>query len=376
MVARSKKKKPVRVARRVGVYASPINKGFRAVMFYFQTEVSREDAIDQIKAYVKSSDIPKEEQNYILANPDYNILCTYYCAAAAFWVNTDQTASKDSEFWKDALDKRLSELVETGKPLYYEKLESAASTANVVSLSPHQRLQQKIGQTIMQDLEDLEDAWINGEKVSIDVYGLFRKHGLGGSATIPVRKAIEGWLLQYEDAYHKRCEQSVEGYSHLKRSELNRRIKECKAMLEDLDRIKSVAKARRAVKIKKAPSIDKQVSKVKYKKEDTEFKVASIKPVQVIGKKRLFVFNTKYRKLTEYVTEDPKGFIIEGTTIKNFSKHSSRTITLRKPLDVLPLVSSQTTKQFGKVLDGIKAKPSVPTGRLNEDTILLKADSK
>jgi len=376
MVARSKKKKPVRVARRVGVYASPINKGFRAVMFYFQTEVSREDAIDQIKAYIKSSDIPKQEQDYILANPDYNILCTYYCAAAAFWVNTDQTVSKDSEFWKDALDKRLGELVETGKPLYYEKLESAADTANVVSLSPHQRLQQKIGQTIMQDLEDLEDAWINGEKVSIDVYGLFRKHALGGSATIPVRKAIEGWLLQYEDAYYKRCEQSVEGYSHLKRPELNRRIKECKAMLEDLDRIKSVAKARRTVKVKKTPSIDKQVSKVKYKKEDTEFKIASIKPVQVIGKKRLFVFNTKYRKLTEYVTEDPKGFIIQGTTIKNFSKHSSRTITLRKPLDVLPLVSSQTTKQFSKVLDGIKAKPSVPTGRLNEDTILLKADSK
>ena len=57
---------------------------------------------------------------------------------------------------------------------------------------------------------------------------------------------IEGWLLDYEDAYLKRCDQAVEGYSHLKRPELNRRVKACKDMLEDLDKIKSATK--RAVK--------------------------------------------------------------------------------------------------------------------------------
>jgi len=255
-------------------------------------------------------------------------------------------------------------------------LESTGTANAVFSLSPHQRLQLKIGQTIMQDLDDLEEAWIKNEKASIDVYSLFRKHGLSGSATAPVRKVVEQWLLQYEDAYLKRCDQAVEGYSHLKRPELNRRITECKAILADLDRIQDATKAQRKVRIKKTPSIDKQVSKVKYKKEDAEYKIVSIRPVQIIGKKRLFVFNTKYRKLIEYVTDDPKGFIISGTTIKNISKEKSRSITLRKPLEILPIVTKKTTRQVGKVMDGIKSKPSIPNGRLNEEIILLKVDNK
>ena len=59
--------------------------------------------------------------------------------------------------------------------------------------------------TIMQDLLDYEDGWIEGEKSYIDLYALFKKHGLPASATAAVRGIVEGWLLDYEDAYHKRC---------------------------------------------------------------------------------------------------------------------------------------------------------------------------
>lgn len=372
---RSRKKKTVRASRRVGVNAAPIDKGLDAVQYYFQTEVSRKDAIDQVKTFVKNN-FNKKDSRFILANPEYKLLPSYGHAAACFWSNSALEETERSLYWKDAVMKRLADLVEPGKALYYEKLQAKQDSANVVSLSPQQRLQNKISNTIMQDLLDLEDQWIDGEKASIDVYGLFRKHGLSGSATLPVRQVIEGWLLDYEDAYHKRCEQAVEGYSHLKRPELNRRIKECEAMLADLDRIKSAAKAQRKVKVAKAPSIDKQVSKIKYKKEDTDFKIVSIQPAQIIGKMRLYVFNTKYRRITEYVTDDPKGFIISGTTIKNFNKESSRTLTLRKPLDILPTVAKCTPRQLIKLLDEIKTKASVPNGRINEDTILLRVENK
>jgi hypothetical protein len=264
--------------------------------------------------------------------------------------------------------KRLSDLIEPGKTLYNEK-SSKAKSNNVVTLSPQQRLQTKISNTIMQDLLNLEDAWIEGEKASVNVYDLFRKHGLSGSATIPVRTVIEGWLLDYEDAYHKRCEQAVEGYSHIKRPELNRRIKECKAMLEDLDRIKAAKKAVR--KTNKTPSLEKQVSKVKYKKEDNDFKIVSINPAQIVGKTHLLCFNTKYKKLIEYKTESTNGFVISGTTIKNINS-LSRAWTLRKPMDLLPKVLSATPKQFELLTKEITTKPSTPNGRINQDTIILK----
>jgi len=367
---KSTRKKKAPTSRRVGVNAAPIERGLTAVQSYFQFEVSKKEIIEQHRTYVKKN-FPKNDVKFILAHPDWTFNFPYR-AAVAFWYNSGLQADDNSEYWKAALDSRLAELVETGKALYYEKLQQKEDSANVVTLSPQQRLQKKISDTIMQDLLDLEDAWIAGEKASIDVYELFRKHGLSGSATKPVRRTVEGWLLDYSDAYHKRCEQAVEGYSHLKRPELNRRIKECENMLADLDRIQNAAKAQRKVKVKRPPSIDKQVSKIKYKKEDNEFKIVSIPPAQIVGKSRLYVFNTKYRRLTEYVTQDPKGFIISGTTIKNFDQEASRTLTLRKPLDILPEVSKCTQRQLTKLLDDIKTKPAVPNGRINEDTVLLR----
>ena len=374
-IPKSTKKKTARATRRVGVNAAPIEKGFDEVQYYFQNQVEKKQALDQIKTYVKNN-FNKKDIQFILVNPDWKLLISYATAATCFWYNSGLEESDKSAYWKSAADKRLANLVESGKALHYEKLQAKHDSDKVVLLSPQQRLQNKISNTIMQDLLDLEDQWIDGEKASIDVYGLFRKHGLSGSATLPVRQVVEGWLLDYEDAYHKRCEQAVEGYSHLKRPELNRRIKECQTMLDDLDRIKSAAKAQRKVKISKVQSIDKQVAKIKYKKEDTDFKIVSIQPAQIISKTRLYVFNTKYRRLTEYVTFDPKGFIISGTTIKNFDKETSRTITLRKPLDILPEVVRCTPRQLTKLLDGIKTKPATPNGRINEDTILLRTLDK
>jgi len=370
-IPKSTKKKTARATRRVGVNAAPIDKGFDEVQYYFQNQVEKKQALDQVKTYVKNN-FNKKDTQFILVNPDWKLLISYATAATCFWYNSGLEESDKSAYWKSAADKRLANLVESGKALHYEKMQAKHDSDKVVTLSPQQRLQNKISNTIMQDLLDLEDQWIDGEKASIDVYGLFRKHGLSGSATLPVRQVVEGWLLDYEDAYHKRCEQAVEGYSHLKRPELNRRIKECQTMLDDLDRIKSAAKAQRKVKVTKIPSIDKQVAKIKYKKEDSDFKIVSIQPAQIIGKTRLYVFNTKYRRLTEYVTFDPKGFIVNGTTIKNFDKETSRTITLRKPLDILPEVVRCTQRQLAKLLDGIKTKPAIPNGRINEDTILLR----
>src|SRR5210317_786302 len=374
-IPKSTKKKTVRATRRVGVNAAPIDKGFDEVQYYFQNQVEKKQALDQIKTYVKNN-FNKKDTQFILVNPDWKLLISYATAATCFWYNSGLEESDKSAYWKSAADKRLANLVESGKALHYEKLQAKHDSDKVVTLSPQQRLQRKINNTIMQDLLDLEDQWIDDEKASIDVYGLFRKHGLSGSATIPVRQVVEGWLLDYEDAYHKRCEQAVEGYSHLKRPELNRRIKACQDMLLDLDRIKSAAKATRKTRVKQPKAADKQVKNVKYKTEDTTFKLVSIPPIQMIGKMRLYTFNTKTRMLTEYITESANGFEISGSTIKNFDQVNSRTVKLRKPEEFLTLVQNKTPKQIDAEWNKLTTKTSVPNGRINTDTILLRVLDK
>lgn len=362
------KKRAARAKARSGINAAPVEKGMVAVKDFFQYEVDRKDILTQQKQFVKSN-FNKTDAKYILANPEWNFTFPYR-GAIAFWYNTGQVTTEHSEESKAHLIEKLAELRSSGKAIHDAKKLEAKSSNNVVTLSPQQRLQRKISNTIMQDLLSLEDSWIEGETASLDVYQAFGRHGLSGSATIPVRATIEGWLLDFEDAYHKRCEQAVEGYSHIKRPELNRRIKECKAMLTDLDRIKAAKKATRKSGTK-VLSMDKQVARLKYKKEDNDFKIVSINPAQIVGKSRLLVFNTKYKMLVEYFTEAVGGFEIKGTTIKNFSPES-REWKLRKPLDILPKALACNAKQFEKLASEFTTKPGKPNGRINENIILLK----
>ena len=369
------RKKTVRARARSGLAAAPIDKGFDAVKYYFHLDIDKKDMVSVMKTYIKNH-FKKNDQKAILSNPDYKFWNMTHYAATAFWVNTNQPETDQTKKYSNALQKYLEDLIEPGKDLLKEKAEESKEKSNVITLSPMQRLQRKISNTIMHDLLDLEDEWIEGETTTIDIYNLFKKYGLSGSATIPVRELIEGWLTDYEDAYEKRCDQAVEGYSHLKRPELKRRVKACQDMLLDLDRIKSAAKASRNVRVKQPKAADKQISKVKYKKEDTEFKLVSINPIQMVGKSRLYTFNTKSRMLTEFITESTNGFEISGTTIKNFDTVNSRTVRLRKPDEFLPLVLTKTPKQIDIEWKALTTKSSVPNGRINADTILLRVLDK
>jgi hypothetical protein len=373
-IPKRSKKKTVRARRRTGAYGAPVDKGFDSVLYYFQNEVDRKETINFSKSFIRSH-FNKTDAKNILANPDY-MFGHGYMGATSFWYTNGHEVTERSEYWKNAIVNRFKGFIESGKAILKEKAAEKKVEKNVVSLSPVQRLQNKISNTIMQDLLDLEDQWIEGEKTTIDVYLLFKKHGLAGSATMPVRQVIEGWLLDYEDAYHKRCDQAVEGYSHLKRPELNRRIKACQDMLLDLDRIKSAAKATRKTRVKQPKAADKQIAKMKYKSEDANFKLVSINPVQMVSKIRLYTFNTKSRVLTEYITQSVGGFEISGSTIKNIDPVNSRQVKLRKPDEFLPMVLSKTPKQIDAEWKKLTTKSSTPNGRINTDTILLKALDK
>ena len=368
------KKKVLRARARTGLAGIPVDKGFNAVKDYFHLQIDKKDCVSQVKTWVKKN-FPQPAK-YILANPEYHFSMTHH-AATAFWYNNDLYKNNDAdgntakEFLNNLFDKMIP-LIEKGKVIYEEKQKAN----NIVSISPAVKLMRKINNTIMQELLDLEDKWIDGDDATINIYDRFKYHGLTNTAISHVKPMIEGWLLDYEDAYYKRCEQAVEGYSHLKKSTLNHRIKVCKAMLEDLERIRSATKATRNVKVKRPKSVDKQVAKVQYKKEDNDFKIVSINPIQIPTKARLYAFNTKSKMIIEYVTESVNGFEISGSTIKNFSKGLSRTICLRKPLDFLPIVLQKTPKQIDAAWQTLKTKTKVPNGRINKDTILLRVLDK
>lgn len=296
-------------------------------------------------------------------------------AEAAYWISLPGTGNTFYEA-RDWLTNRISEAIAYGKTVIVEKKAEEDSKPVAVRKTPQELLREKVYNTVMEDVDTLEDEWIQGKKTTIDLYNLFLKYDLKGAAVEIVRKFIDGWHLDYYDAYHKKCEQAVEGYSHLKRPELKRRLKACDDMIADLDKLKARAKATRKVRTPKARSNDSQIKYLKFCKESREYKLLSINPLTVPGAMRLYTFNQKTRTLSEYVSYSTTGFEVKGTTLQKFDEGLSRSVRLRTPEDFLPIILGKTPKQIDNAWAKLTTKTAKPNGRINAETLLLRVMDK
>jgi hypothetical protein len=113
---------------------------------------------------------------------------------------------------------------------------------------------------------------------------------------------------------------------------------------------------------------EKKIKNLKWQKEDRELKLLSIPPEKIIGAQELWTYNTRYKHLTHYVARGRTGFSIKGTTLQDFDVDNSMAKVLRKPEEVL----TKVLEKKKKILEGLTTKPIEPTGRINENTILLR----
>ena len=370
------KPKKVRVAPRIrqGVAGIPLDNWEKA-KYYVHYELDKKPTMEIVKTYIKK-EFSKPDAKAILANPDYIFHMYSHYATGIVWLNNGLEFPDNWKQLTTRIKEFYSEYIEKGKAILAEKAQEAEAKSNIRVLTPQQRLWNKVNETIVEELMDLEDEWMEGKETDFDMYNRMRFHDLKGTAVEIVRKRIDGWYADYYDAYHKKCEQAVEGYSHVPRKEQKRRMNVCKQMLDDLDKLKMAAKATRKVRVKKPTSADKQVSKLKYAKENNEYKLVSINPVVIPGSMRLFTFNVKTRVITEYVSQMVGGFEIKGTSLKGFDPEQSRQTRLRKPDDFIPLVQNKTVKQIDNAFKELSTKINQPNGRMNEDTILLRVMDK
>ena len=164
-----------------------------------------------------------------------------------------------------------------------------------------------------------------------------------------------------------------EAYEHMSKKQIQRRIAMYEGMINDCKSI--VSNKRKAVtrkpRVAKPKSADKVVSKIKYQKEDTALKIVSVDPAKLVGATELWTFNTKYNVLSHYVAGEG-GLSLKGTTLQNFTDASLQK-KLRKPADVLPSITTSTSKSAERSFNSVTTKASAPNGRVNETTVILRA---
>lgn len=125
----------------------------------------------------------------------------------------------------------------------------------------------------------------------------------------------------------------------------------------------------REKKVKSAVDI---VKNLKFQKEDKALKVVSVHPAEIIGCKQLWVYNTKYKKLSRYDAVGPAGIQVKGTTLIGFDVETASSKALRKPDTSLQSLLSAGKVVLRTFMNELKTSESKPNGRINEQTILLR----
>lgn len=114
------------------------------------------------------------------------------------------------------------------------------------------------------------------------------------------------------------------------------------------------------------------VKKVLFLEKDAETGVSSLKPTELVGAAKLWVYNVKTRKLGAYIAKSG-GLTAKGTTVLNYDEKQSTTKTLRKPKAQLTEFISKSPSDMQKFWDGIRAVPQEITPRMSRDTLILRA---
>lgn len=177
---------------------------------------------------------------------------------------------------------------------------------------------------------------------------------------------------ELEQAQSKRDDQLKEAYSHYKAADFKQRLNWLNDLLGAIEQYRGVKKATKKLRVKKAPSKEKVVAKLKYAKDDKALKVVSINPADIVGATELWVYNIKTRKLGKYVAGSYQTLGVKGTSITGFDTDKSVAKTLRKPEEQLKEFAKAGKVVLRTFIKDIKAVETKLNGRVSEDVLLLR----
>ena len=257
---------------------------------------------------------------------------------------------------QDKLDKKTADAL------------AAAAPSNVISIQ--QRMEEK-ARELASEIDGAIDDFMINKKNDFST----KNYLLANLVAAPIAKRIgEMYVATAEElrgAIEGTDEQLVEGYSHFTKRELKKFAEFVEGIISDCNQQVQTAKANRAPRKRKEKPASVQVARMKYLKEFTELNLKSTKPEGIINSTEVWVYNTKYRRISVYKA-DNGALAVKGTTILGFSVTESKQFTLRKPADFFKGLTIGKRPLNAK-MKTLTTKSAVPNGRINEETIILGA---
>tara|TARA_B100000941_G_C28507448_1_gene558249 strand:- start:2281 stop:3396 length:1116 start_codon:yes stop_codon:yes gene_type:complete len=370
----ARKKKAFRSRPRTGMAAAP-TKSFSAFSDYVRCEVEKKEISGIIKDFFKKT-LNKPDLKIVSDTPDWWYGSKTILASTVAW---ETMGNSFPDNWNPERVKAscIEDAKEWAERKRKEKAKEQANGPVRRKKNPTEIIAERTSDFIG-GVEEVLDDYHNKTHEQAMEYSVFHELRLAVAPNSMAKAVYDYYTPIYEEIrelVEDKTPDLVEAYGYMTVPQRKQYMEFIKQIVDDAEKYMQNKKAMRKVRVKKAPTALKQVSRIQYAKDSVEYKLTSINPTQIVGNHRLYTFHVKYKRLTELVSNG-KGFEISGSTIKNFDSDLSRTISLRKPDEFLQKVLKMTPTQINKEWGTLTTKTNPANGRINKETILLRVFDK
>lgn len=326
------------------------SKEFRSILGWYNQFSEIENSKKWISVWMKKGYTHEQIANF---NSNCKHIATSYAVIA-------RLINRETKVPIELVNRLKSELEQY---LVKEKTVSDRNTPNV-----QDRIQEKISDCIGDIESILDQFYINNYTYQKpNVYDILVTHNIKGSQS----KSI---LEYYTDLLNEvTTNSSDEYYSRLTKKQIKNYIQFLTDICFDITKYSQniiIKKSRK--KNSKEKSAIQLTKKIKYRKTDTEYKLVSVDPINIIKAMVVIAFVPKYKKIIKYEAIDNTGLSIKGSTIQNFSIEESVAKVIRRPNDILNEFMSGAKSSLNKKMESIKSKSSIPSGRINGEVLILR----
>jgi len=355
--------------------ATEFAKKFRDAMQYYNLEFNAKDLKPAIIKWMKTEEYDPAIIEKFKKTKDWRCSVTMGSIASCLMrgmpaVRSDFNAGRDAKEW---LRNAITEVLNRGTSDIEDDEEKEATP--VVSIQD--RVRDAALRMVDQIDEAIESFYANPDVFdpkAIKVLNVLKGNQVKPAHARLIKDFYLPELTELEELASGNADDDLkEGYNTRSKKQIKNFIAFHKEIQDACTMLMQEAKVNRKPRAKKPVAKDKLIAKLKFKKTDEILKLVSINPVDLIGAKELWVYNTKNRKLGRYVADEMTGpLTVKGTGIVGFDEHTSVQKTIRKPDEKLKEFKSAGKVALRSFMDSINATDTKLNGRLNEETILLR----
>jgi len=330
---------------------------------FYNSQCSEKDARAYVETYIKNlKKQPKQIEmiNHVNDQELYGPLA-WLCRmnSAGYVLNSEEL---------QYIEDKLKKLIISGK----EKIETRRDIQKIAPVDIQKRTTEAIHKTVAEFDNKIDEFVESKFKDGFDSYAFLKSNSVKPLYAKRIAEIYTKELKEIKEVIRGKDEQLNEGYSNFKPREIKKLHDFYQKMIDDSKLWEDHLKKSKAPRKKKVKSADQLIQRLKYMKNDAEFKLTSIEPTKLIGACEAWIFNAKTRRVDHYFSNDVDGISIKGSTLQNINEKTSIAKKIRKPLEISKNIVMATSRGATKYFDAIKTKPIQSTGRLNAFSIILR----